>query len=92
MIAYCNLFLFQNIVNENTFSKLMKGTEEGKKFLLAHPCDKVLVDQERRELCRLICGHLLNENMSLGTKEVSIIAKFIPNLYSKEKSDCYFDG
>jgi len=70
----------------------MNGTEEGRKLMLEHPCDKVLVDHERRELSRLICGHLLNENISLGKKEIAIIAKSIPNVYSKEKAECYFES
>lgn len=70
----------------------MYGTDEGKKFLLNHPVDKALLENDQRELCKIVCGSLLNDNITLGRKEISIIAKSIPTTYLREKSECYFDG
>lgn len=67
-------------------------TNEGKKFLQNNPADEILSTEAKRELCRSLCGYILNQQKKIGTKEASILAHSIPQFYEKELAEVYFDG
>lgn len=71
----------------------MENTPEGNNFLKTHPVDdNPLSIESKKELCKILCGNLLSQQMKLGVKEILILADSIASYYKKEDPKVFFDG
>lgn len=70
----------------------MNNTSEGKRFGMAHPQNEILSMNDKRDLCKILCAHLLLDGMFIGTKEAKVLADSISQYFIKENPNVYFEG